>query len=90
MILVAGRGYAQWAIPHKGNLVPKMSVYVDSFSIKFLKPSFFSAFIPHNLYSSRLGFICRQEIKMDRITKVQFRFRLGSVEQCDWLEGKRK
>lgn len=36
-----------------------------------------------------LGFFCRQEIRFNRQLPVQLRFRLGSVEQCDFLEGKR-
>ena len=46
------------------------------------------SFIPANYYSANLGFFCKQEIKMEKITKIPFKFRLGSVQQCDWLEGK--
>ena len=47
-------------------------------------------FLSPQFYSSQLGFFCKQEIKFDKITKIPFRFRLGSVAQCDLLEGKRK
>ena len=47
-------------------------------------------FLSPQFYSSQLGFFCKQEIKFDKITKIPFRFRLGSVEQCDRLEGKSK
>jgi hypothetical protein len=40
-------------------------------------------------YCSNLGFFCKQEIKFAKITKLPFVFRLGSVEQVDYLEGKR-
>lgn len=46
--------------------------------------------IAQNFYVSRLGFFCRQEIKFEKITKIPFRFRLGSVEECDRMEGKHK
>lgn len=39
-------------------------------------------------YSRNLGFFCKQEIKFEKVTKIPFRFRLGSVQQCDWLEGR--
>jgi hypothetical protein len=39
-------------------------------------------------YVSQLGFFCKQEIKFEQSTKIPFRFRLGSVSECDWLEGK--
>lgn len=46
--------------------------------------------IAPNFYVQQLGFFCKQEIKMDKITRVPFRFRLGSVDDCDRLEGKRR
>ena len=46
--------------------------------------------IAPNFYVQHLGFFCKQEIKMDRITRVPFRFRLGSVDDCDRLEGKKR
>jgi len=39
-------------------------------------------------YASNLGFFCKQEIKFEKATKIPFKFRLGSVQQCDWMEGK--
>jgi len=48
------------------------------------------AYLSPDFYAKQLGFFCRQEIKMDKITKIPFRFRLGSVDQCNWLEGKKR
>jgi hypothetical protein len=62
--------------------IPAYLFKKDTTSAKpFLSPQF---------YSAHLGFFCKQEIKFDKITKIPFRFRLGSVDQCDRLEGKRK
>jgi hypothetical protein len=44
--------------------------------------------IAGNFYSNNLGFFCKQEIKMDKAAKISLRFRLGSVADCDRLEGK--
>lgn len=41
-----------------------------------------------DFYAANLGFFCKQEIKFEKSTKISFKFRLGSVQQCDWLEGK--
>lgn len=45
--------------------------------------------IPANYYTINFGFFCKKELQLEKITKLPFKFRLGSVEQCDWLEGKR-
>ncbi|WP_300601805.1 hypothetical protein [Niabella sp.] len=41
-------------------------------------------------YYNHLGFMCRQELKLEKATKTSFRFRLGSVEYTDKMEGKVK
>lgn len=47
------------------------------------------SYLPGNFYSAHLGFVCQQEIRFEKSTGIPFRFRLGSVQQVDWLEGKR-
>ena len=44
--------------------------------------------IPADLYVRHLGFFCKQEIKLEKATKIPFKFRLGSVNDCERLEGK--
>lgn len=34
------------------------------------------------------GWFCRQEWKLEKTTGIPFRFRLGSLEQVNWLERK--
>jgi hypothetical protein len=41
-----------------------------------------------NYYAQNLAFFCKKEIQMEKITKIPFRFRLGSIEDVDRLEGK--
>ncbi len=45
--------------------------------------------LPGNFYITGLGFICRREWKFESVTKIPFRFRIGSLQYCDWLEGKK-
>ena len=41
-----------------------------------------------SFYARNLGFICRTELKLDKISPLPFRFRLGSLEYVNWMEGK--
>lgn len=40
-------------------------------------------------YQPHLAFFCRVEVKIDKAVGTPFRFRLGSVDYVDFLEGKR-
>ncbi len=93
MIFVSEAAPAQTTALKKSNLLLALQQKNISW-----KPSLFISlvadkdkakpFLAPDFYASQLGFFCKQEIKMDKITKIPFRFRLGSMEQCNWLEGK--
>lgn len=44
--------------------------------------------VPANYYASHLPFFCSTELKLQKVLKFPVKFRLGSVEACDRLEGK--
>lgn len=54
----------------------------------YLRPTFFSLITPDH-YTQNFGFFCKKELQFEKITKVPFKFRLGGVQYCDWMEGKR-
>jgi hypothetical protein len=59
---------------------PAFSFIPSSYSLQVITPDY---------YTSNFGYFCKKELQLEKITKLPFKFRLGSVEQCDWLEGKR-
>ena len=93
-ILVFCTIFAGNAVTAQQNLLKSATskVYKNPFSLQFspLRSQFYSlAPVPANFYVKNLGFFCKQELKLEAITKIPFKFRLGSVSYCDRMEGKR-
>ncbi|HEV8081331.1 MAG TPA: hypothetical protein VGP43_11495 [Chitinophagaceae bacterium] len=56
---------------------------------KGINASYPIAIIPQNYYTQHFGVMCKKELALEKATKIPFRFRLGSLQQCNYLEGKR-
>ena len=47
-----------------------------------------AATIGHDFYTQQFGFFCRQELRLEKASGLPLRFRLGSLKDCNYLEGK--
>ena len=56
---------------------------IDTVEKKFsLKP------LPQNFYNKNLGYFCRKEVQLQKLTTLPIYIRLGSKEYVDYLEQK--
>lgn len=69
----------------KGNILLKKTPDSTVKKNNYVSPSML---VSPTFYSSNLAFFCRQELKFEKATKIPFKFRVGSVQQVDYLEGK--
>jgi hypothetical protein len=63
----------------------------DSSILSSLSPLRFNklpGLIPAGFSTCKFGFFCRQELVIEKTTKIPFRFRLGSLKLCNYYEGK--
>ncbi len=57
-------------------------------NIVVFKPPVIKNSLPGNFYSTQLPFFCNKELQVQKTIGFPVKFRLGSVEYCDKLEGK--
>jgi hypothetical protein len=68
-----------------GLLLPKIKdTTMPVFNVYAIRPE---AKVPANYYSTKTGFFCNTERAFEKQTKLAVKFRLGSVEQTQKLEG---
>jgi len=70
----------------KNGRLPATKLTINNFPLVVTPVSY--SLISPAYYTQNFGFFCKKELQVEKLTKIPFRFRLGSVQQCDWLEGK--
>ncbi len=45
--------------------------------------------VPADFYTRNFGFFCKQELIIEKYTRLPIRLRLGSLQQCNFYEGKK-
>lgn len=87
MIFVAGFSFAQSAPLSDSSSTVKQRYFPKSFT-SIISPGVVVQAVPASFYTDNLSFFCDQEWKFEKATSIPLKFRLGTVQQVDYLEGK--
>jgi hypothetical protein len=93
MVFVAANAFSQNQVENSAKSLRQLLLIrpnektVDAFQMASPSAAVKQIIAP-NYYTDRLGYFCKQEIKFEKSTRIPLRFRLGSVADCDRLEGK--
>jgi hypothetical protein len=68
-------------IPRSSDMMPNLTDGKYAPSIGFYSQ-------PADLYYMQSGFFCKREWELEKTTHIPFRFRLGSLADCNAMEGK--
>jgi hypothetical protein len=79
--------HVNFSVKQEPRLLPFSISKADSSNIKILSGPI--SVIPQNYYTAHFGIMCRKELALEKATKIPFRLRLGSLAQCNYLEGKK-
>ncbi|KAA9039479.1 hypothetical protein FW778_11715 [Ginsengibacter hankyongi] len=74
----------------KNKLKADTSIHFVSASSSFADIENVMSSVSANFSTCNYGFFCREELKLEKTIKLPFRFRLGSLEQCNYYEGKKR
>jgi hypothetical protein len=96
MIFVNTAALTQPAVARKNNLLLAQCHYKGGLNAPIIanklaaNSASLAPVLSPDFYARQLGFFCQQELKFDRITRFPVRLRLGSLDDCDRLEGKKR
>jgi hypothetical protein len=80
---------ADYGVPLEGVSQSPVSGYIERNPFKGINWQMGSTYTqPANLYYLQSGYFCKREWEIEKATHIPFRFRLGSLADCDTMEGK--
>jgi hypothetical protein len=89
-LLLSLNGGEQRLVLHRraapGYLLSNFLLYTENVPLSDQRPGLYAQ--PADLYYLQSGFFCKREWEFEKATHIPFRFRLGSLADCNALEGK--
>ena len=58
--------------------------------IRAISPPGSPFMVPADQFTRQFGFFCKEELQLQKRTGVNFSLRLGTLEYCNYLEGKNR
>jgi len=69
-------------------IVKRIPAFLGKDSMIYINRLPLNARLPEDYYSKQLPFFCKKELQVQKLTGMQLKFRLGSLDYVNKLEGK--